>query len=286
MIARSQLAAIGVTKDGIDWRLTTGRLHVVHPGVYAVGHRRVSRRGRWIAAVLACGPGAALSKRSAAARRDWPVSERGAIDVAVPDRSGRAHAGIRIHRPTALAAQDLSEVDGVPTTSVARTLVDLAGVAKRRELERALEQASHQHVLDLTAIAEVLDRVARPRGVRTLKALLRRHHDEGPTITHAEHEERFLALARHHNLPPFLMNQPITLDDGSHFSIDALFVKQRVAIELDTYATHGTPSAFQRDRNRDATLTALGYRTLRLTYDDVTRDGARTMNLISTILRR
>jgi predicted transcriptional regulator of viral defense system len=154
--------------------------------VYAVGHRRLTRRAKWIAAVLAGGSGAALSRRSAAVRRDWPISERGAIDVWVPDRSYRQHAGIRIHRPIALSDTDIEDVDGIPCTTVARTLVDLAAVVNPRELERALKQADHQHTLDVAAVGEVLGRIARPRGVRTLRALLQAALPE--TATRAEHE--------------------------------------------------------------------------------------------------
>jgi len=189
-----------------------------------------------------------------------------------------------MHRPIALSARDIEDVDGIPTTSVARTIVDLAGVATRRELERALWQADHQHVLDVAAIGEVLGRIARPRGVRTLRALLKAALPDTPTK--AEHEEAFLRLAARYDLPPFLMNQPIALGDGRYVYIDVLFPIQRVAVELDTYATHGTPLAFARDRRRDVELTALGYHPLRFTYADTTFDGARSMALLLAVLQR
>ena len=115
VIARRQLEALGLGERAITQRLTSGRLHTVHFGVYAVGHERITRRGLRIAAVLACGSGAALSRRSSAAARDWRIGERGAIDVLVPDRSRRQHAGIRIHRPIALSDTDIEDVGGIPT---------------------------------------------------------------------------------------------------------------------------------------------------------------------------
>src|SRR5262249_56579947 len=101
----------------------------------------------------------------------------------------------------------------------------------RRELERALKQADHQHVLAVAAIGEVLGRIARPRGVRTLRALLQAALPE--TVTRAEHEEAFLRLAARYDLPPFLMNQAVPLGDGRYVSIDVLFPIQRVALQLD-----------------------------------------------------
>ena len=284
VVSHPQLSDLGLSDRAITQRLEMRRLHEVYRGVYAVGHRRMTTRGKWIAAVLACGPGAALSRRSAAARRDWPIRERGAIDVLVPDRSYRQHAGIRIHRPIALGDADIEDVGGIPTTSVARTIVDLAGVVTRRELERALEQADHQHVLDVAAIGEVLSRIARPRGVRTLRALLKASLPQ--TVTRAEHEEAFLRLAARYDLPPFIMNQPVALGGGRYAVIDVLFPIQRVALELDTYATHGTPLAFARDRRRDAELSALGYHPMRLTYADTTNEGARSMQLLLAVLER
>jgi very-short-patch-repair endonuclease len=202
----------------------------------------------------------------------------------VPDRSYRQHAGIRIHRPIALSDTDIEDVDGIPCTTVARTLVDLAAVVNPRELERALKQADHQHTLDVAAVGEVLGRIARPRGVRTLRALLQAALPE--TATRAEHEEAFLRLASRYNLPPFLMNQPVALAEGRYAVIDVLFPIQRVALELDTYATHGTPLAFARDRRRDAELSAIGYHPMRLTYADTTYDGARSMRLLIAVLER
>ena len=142
VVARGQLEALGLGRGAVAHRIDAGRLHRIHRGVYAVGHRRLSLHGHWMAAVLTAGPGAALSHASAAAL--WEIRPTAAtrIDVSAPTAAGRAkRPGVRIHRTTKLTQHEITEHQAIPVTTPARTLFDLAFSLPRRTLERALDQA-------------------------------------------------------------------------------------------------------------------------------------------------
>ena len=141
VIALRQLRRFGMTADAVRKRVSAKRWRRVHRGVIAVSHARLTRRGHYMAAVLACGPGAALSHREAAALRGVRRSNRSRIDVTSPARRGRTIAGIEVHSATTLRPEDVEEVDGIPCTTLARTLLDLAEVLSRREVERAIDEA-------------------------------------------------------------------------------------------------------------------------------------------------
>jgi predicted transcriptional regulator of viral defense system len=158
VVARWQLLELGLTSRAISYRLTVGRLHLVHRGVYAVGHKRISGRGRWMAAVLACGPGSALSHRSGAALWGFLGAASPRIDVTTPRRGGRSIAGVRRHRARRLPPEDTTMVDGIPVTTVARTLFDLAEVLDLSRLERAFEAAERAELLDMRAVLLTAER--------------------------------------------------------------------------------------------------------------------------------
>ncbi|ADB50139.1 type IV toxin-antitoxin system AbiEi family antitoxin domain-containing protein [Conexibacter woesei] len=163
VVSRGQLRDAGVTGRALDWRLTNGRLLRLHPGVYAAGHARLTRNGHWLAAVLATGPGAVLSHRSAAALHDLRPDNRRAIDVTTAaHRIGSAR--IVVHARRSLDARDVASVDGVPVTTVARTLVDLAEVVPPDQLTNALRAADRQRTFDLRAIEAALERTRGRRG--------------------------------------------------------------------------------------------------------------------------
>src|SRR2546423_6748271 len=149
VVARRQLVALGLGPGAIDHRVARGRLHPVHRGVYAVGHPRLTARGLWMAAVLACGPGALLSHRSAAALWGFQSTAAMRIDVSAPGRRGRP--GIVLHRVGSVHDEDRGKCHGVPVTAVPRTLLDLAGLVSPDQLPRALEQAARPQLLDMKA---------------------------------------------------------------------------------------------------------------------------------------
>ena len=254
VVARRQLVALGVGARAIDHRLTCGRLHLIHRGVYSVGHRVLSQRGRWMAAVLASGSGAVLSHRSAAALWGIRPTSRPSVEVTTARRL-HARPGLHPHRAV-LPADEVTVVDGIPTTTPARTLLDLAAVEPRRTLERALDEAE---ILRLPGPSELLDRYPRRRGAATLRTLLLT--SRSPTPTRTELEDRFLTFVDDHGLP-----RPETNTIVDVYEVDAVWREARLIVELDGFATHGTRRGFERDRERDRRLTAAGWRVIRLTW--------------------
>ena len=148
VVARRQLLALGFSESAIARRVRAQRLHSVHAGVYAVGHPHVSRHGRWIAAVLACGPGAALGYATGAVAWSMRRGEPRLIEVVVPHATKRTRAGLLIHRHPGLTPEDVTRERGIRVTTPARTILDYAAVATNRELAYALDQAEIQELTD------------------------------------------------------------------------------------------------------------------------------------------
>jgi hypothetical protein len=252
---------MGFGRRAIVRRLEQGRLHELHRGVYVVGVRRISKRGRWMAAVLASGEGAVLSHRSAA--RLWRILPTAAewIDVTCPDKRVRRE-GIVNHR-SHVPDDERMVVDGIPVTSPFRTIFDLAAVVGKRELERAWHEAEVQGLRDRVSLPMLLERYPGRRGSRNLRALLESPEPVG--WTRNDFEEAFLALVDAYGLPRPRMNADLALR-GRFFEIDALWEWQRVAVELDSRGVHGTKKRFESDRQRDRILLAEGWRTMRVTW--------------------
>jgi predicted transcriptional regulator of viral defense system len=246
-VARWQLAGLRVRRGAIDHWVKTGRLHVWYRGVYAVGHRAAPREGRWMAAVLAVGPGAVLSHRSAAALLGIRPSARAAIDVTV-DRKLPSREGIDVHHAR-LDPDEVTVRDGIPVTTAARTLIDLAAVIRPRELANAVRQAE---ILRLP-----YPDLARYRGRRGTKSLPRRD----PPPTRSQLEGRFIAFLDDNGLPPPLVNAP-----HNGIEPDIRWPQANVIVELDGFETHGTRPAFEDDRARDRALTVAGWRVVRVTW--------------------
>jgi very-short-patch-repair endonuclease len=276
VLARSQLAALGVSRHTVDHWLRAGRLHRQHQGVYAVGHAALRAEGHRLAAVLACGPGAVLSHRTAAGHWGLLRTDQTRIDVTAP-RGRHGAPGIHLHRSRSLDAQDATQHDGIPTTTVARTLLDLAATGKPSRLENALAQAMRQELYDHNAIERTIARANGHRGTGTLQRAIA--HD--PKLTRSEYEARFLKLLRDAGLPEPQVNVPLTALDDERYEVDFYWPSHRLVVELDGWETHGTRAAFRRDRARDAALTAAGFRVLRFTWDT---EPATALRRVSTLL--
>lgn len=261
VVARRQLLDVGMSREAIATRLERRHLHEVHLGVYVVGARRISRKGRWMAAVLAGGEGAVLSHRSAA--RFWRLLPPAAewIDVIRPDRRVRRD-GIVGHRAKLREDEWLIE-DGIPVTSVFRTIFDLAAVVSMRELERAWHEAEVRRLTDRVSLPMLLERYPGRRGTRVLRELL--GSDEPVGISRNEFEEAFLALVDACGLPRPRMNADLSLR-GRFIEVDALWQHERFAVELDSRGVHGTKKRFESDRQRDRILVAEGWRTMRISW--------------------
>jgi very-short-patch-repair endonuclease len=238
VVSVAQLLAAGLTYEAIRRRVRTGRLHRIHRGVYAVGHRNLSHQGWWMAAVLACGEGAVLSHRSAAMLWGLRKAIEAPVDVTVPGNGGRARRrGIRVHRSTSLTPKEVTIRQGIPTTTPERTIRDLKRLLTRDELQGAIARAEIQHL---------------PIG--KLPGFL---HEP----TRSELERRFLRLCRRHGLPKPEVNVKV-----GPYEVDFLWRDQRLAVETDGWETHRTRSAFEADRARDADLKSRGIDVLRFTY--------------------
>jgi len=251
----------------------------VHSGVYAVGHPVLGYRGRWMAAVLACGPGAALGYRSAAVCWALQRDSGGAIDVVVPGTAGRGRDGIRVHRHPGLGRDEVTTRDGIPVTTAARTILDLAAVAGDRLLKYALDQAEIQDLTDYPSLAALARAHPRHRGSTRLQQLLDTY-EAGSARTRSGLEVAFLALCERHDLPKPLVNHPLTPTT----TVDFVFPDHRVAVETDSWAWHRGRQAFERDRERDAILTTAGYRTLRFTDRQIERAPATVVRALAAAL--
>lgn len=267
VVSLAQLRGVGLSDSGVRARVRTGRLHCVHRGVYAVGHPRLTRRGLWMAAVLAGGPGAVLSHRSAAALHDLRRSDRRTVDVSAP--RGRSRAGLDVHR-SLVGDEDRACVDGIPCTSVARTLLDLAEAVDRAGLERAVDRAEQVRLLDVRAIEEVLARANGRRGVGVLRSVLARF-DPQRARTRSELEQRFLRLCDRAGVPRPRVNHLVDVA-GETVEVDFAWPRRRLAVETDGHAFHGTRRSFEADRRRDQRLRRAGWETLRFTWRQVVEE--------------
>jgi very-short-patch-repair endonuclease len=284
LITLEQLRQLGITVQAADERVEAGRLHRIYQGVYAVGHVLLSTEGHRLAAVLACGPDAVLSHRSAAAHWGIRTGSRDRIDVTAPGRRGRHPSGIDAHRSGSLRPIDRTVVRGVPCTSLARTLLDLAGVVSSRELRNAITQAEVARIFDLTAVREVIGRSRRRRGVARLKLAIELH-DPRDQLARRELERRFLSLCRASDLPSPEVNAPLLLG-GATIEADFLWRQARLIVETDGRESHGTVRAFEEDRRRDQRLKVAGWDVIRCTWRQVTDEPQSVVHTIRVLLNR
>lgn len=277
VVSTGQLLSLGLSRRAISRRVSAGRLHRIHLGVYAVGHRLLSSRGRWQAAVLAGGPGAVLSHSAAASLWDLRAIGQAAIDVTVPARGRRRQPRIVIHQARCLDPRDVTSRERIPVTTVSRTLLDVAEILDRRQLERTFEQAERLRLLDLQALERMLARSTGRRGVRALGALVREATTAPPT--RSELERRFLEFCRSSGLPRPCVNVLV-----AGMEVDAHWPAQRLVVELDGHAFHRTRAAFERDRVRDARLQLAGQRVLRITHRRLEQEPAVVAGTVRALL--
>jgi very-short-patch-repair endonuclease len=274
VITRQQLLALGLGRGAIDGRVQSGRLHCIHRGVYALGHKQLSQRGHWLAAVLACGDSALLSHRSAAGLWGLMPSRASPVDVtAKPGRRGRA--GIISHEGRVHAGERATR-DGIPVTSVPRTLFDLAEVTDEAHLRRTFEEADRLNLLRMAALERICER---GRGRRALRPIRRLMAQARTGATRSSLEDRFVAFCREHRLPAPVINAPLL-----GFEVDALWPRERLVVELDGFAFHHHRAAFERDRARDAILQAAGYRVIRLTHRRLVQEGSAVAEELRRLL--
>jgi very-short-patch-repair endonuclease len=266
VVAQPQLLAAGLDRTAIAYRRKVGRLHLLHRGVYAVGHRPPSPLATAMAAVLACGPDAALSHGSAAAL--WGIVSRWPSPTHVTAPSDRRHPGIHVHRSR---HADATTHYGIRATTPARTLVDLADVLDHTALTRAVNEAQ---VRRLTTANELTTLLTRYPGRRTAQLTPERG------ATRSELEDRFVRFLKRHGLPLPELNQSV----AGH-EVDAVYREPRLIIELDSRQFHSTPRAFEQDRDRDADLLNAGFSTLRITDHRLKHHATKEAQRLRDILR-
>jgi very-short-patch-repair endonuclease len=278
VVSRRDLLQAGISRNSISHRLARGRLHLLHPGVYAVGHTTLTREGVWTAAVLAGGPRAVLSHRSAAAL--WSLRPTTALDLTLP-RSRRPVAGIRAHR-LPIRADELTTVRAIPVTTVPRTLFDLAAILPRHQVEQTINEAEVRRLTDTLTLGDLLDRYPRRWGASTIEEILARL-TAGTNVTRSEFEARFLDFLRETGLPPPELNASLLIE-RSWIECDCIWRDRQVAVELDGRATHRTAAAFERDRARDRRLSAQGWRHVRITWHQLQDEGDAIASDLARIL--
>ena len=266
VVTRSQLLEAGWSAGALQKRIRSGRLHPLHTGVYLVGHRLVQREGRWMAAVLATGPDAVLSHWSAAALWMIRPNSRSIIDVTCPHKS-RTWDGIRRHHK-ALPADEVTVWEGIPVTTVPRTIFDLAATEREDVVEGLIGEMEFRELRDPLSLWDLLDRYPRRRGCRRVRLALERIKDEPGGRKRSRLEERFAPFLRDRNLPPPRFNDWI-LVGSKRFQVDCHWPDRWQIVELDGWQAHSTRTAFREDRARDRVLTAAGYTVTHLTWNQL-----------------
>jgi len=285
VVTRSQLEELGLRDGAIDDRIASGYLQPVFRGTFAVGHRSISRKARMLAAVLACDKGTILSHGSAAELLGLWDKPLAIFHVIPPDWSGRKIDGIRWHRVRIPSPDEIEVRAGIPCTTVSRTLVDMAGWTGWSSIRRLVEQAAILRLLDIEEIDRILAQ-GRRRGAPRLRAVLApwRSADGAMPKLRSRLEARLFPRLVEEGLPRPRCNVRLRLE-GHFLEVDLLWEEQRLAIETDGEQTHGTRVAFQRDRWRDQILIAAGYRTARVTWEQVRDEPAGVVNRIARMLK-
>jgi very-short-patch-repair endonuclease len=255
VVATWQLSELGLDKHAVHHRATVGRLHRIYRGIYAVGRRKLTPQGHWMAAVLAYGPDAVASHRTAGAV--WGISSNSwKPDVTTPQPK-RSRPQTRAH-VARLRSDEVVVCNGIPVTTVVRTILDLASVLDQDRLEHVIEEADRRELLDLQALQRAIARTPHRRGIRRLREVLAGYR--GPADTRSKHERTLRRLVREAGLPEPQWNVLV-----AGILVDAVWHQWRLVVEIDSRAYHTSPRAFERDRVRDAQLQMVGYRVIRIT---------------------
>lgn len=255
VISLEQLLAAGLGRDAVAHRVKARTMQRLHRGVFLLGAAPPTLMARARAAVLACGSGAVVSHRSAAEMFGLLPETDGEIDVTVLGRNPGAHPGIRLHRPRALARHEVTNMRGIPVTSVARLICDLAATESADVVERAFQEALYRRIVTTAAMVAVLHRGPRRKGAPVIRALL-----EDPRMTRSKRERVLMKLLDQAQLP-----RPLTNVKLHGYLVDAYWPEQGLVLEFDGWPAHGHRHAFEGDRKRDQVMLANRRRSLRVT---------------------
>jgi very-short-patch-repair endonuclease len=278
VISRAQLLDLGFHPQAIKHRIAKGRLHPLARGVYAVGRPQVTRHGRWMAAVLSCGPDAALSHGSAAALWEIGGERLGRTEVSVRAPSPRRRSGIVVHRRAQLNSTELAARDGIPVTAPVRTLVDIATYLGHNRLEAAINEADKRGLTNPEELRSAVGNLSGQRGVGAVREVLDRRTF---ALTDSELERRFLPIVRQAGLPV-----PRTQCAVNGFRVDFYWPALGLLVETDGLRYHRTPAQQAADRVRDQAHAAAGLTPLRFTHAQVRYDPDHVRATLTAVAAR
>jgi very-short-patch-repair endonuclease len=261
VVTRAQLLQLGWSEAAVKHAVDVRRLHQVRRGVFAAGRPGLDQHGEWMAAVLSCGPSAVLSHSSAAAAWGIERVRKGPVEISMPLRVRRRHAGLRIHRRGSLLVREQTTCHGIPITSPAMTILDLASQGSWARVERAVNEADVLDLIDPDQLREALRRFRTYPGVAKLRVILDRHEF---VLTRNELEWRFNRIARSAGLP-----LPLHEEVVNGYEVDFFWPDLGLVVETDGLRYHRTPAAQARDRRRDQAHVATGLTPLRFTHHQV-----------------
>jgi very-short-patch-repair endonuclease len=277
IVTSMQLRCLGLTARQTALRVERGLLYRMHRGVFVWGRPEPEPPGRAVAAVYACGEGAVFTGDGAAARWHMRPEPTGEVDVTIVGERRVRRRGITTHRTGSLDVRDIRTLHGIPITSPARTLLDIASELPTHDLAAALERAQIDRLVTRRDLQNTIDRARGRTGVPALRALL----DE-PAFTRSRAERLLVSLLKVAKLPRPAFNHKV---EG--FEADAVWLPERVILEFDSHAFHATRAAFQRDRRRDAAHARAGYLVLRTIWHELTKEPhALVARIAETLARR
>ncbi|HKO29145.1 MAG TPA: type IV toxin-antitoxin system AbiEi family antitoxin domain-containing protein [Solirubrobacteraceae bacterium] len=255
VISRDQLLRAGLGRGAIAHRVATGAWQRLHKNVYLLGPAPPSLMARARAAALSCGADAVVSHRSAAEMLGLLPESGGEVHVTVAGRNVAPRGGVRRHRIAAFGPGELTKMRGIPVTTVARAICDMAGTQPRREVEHAYQEALYRRIVTDRQIAAILKREPRRKGAPLVRALL-----DNPGMTRSERERALRKLIAQAQLP-----KPLTNVRLHGYLVDAYWPEHGLVLEFDGWQAHGHRSAFETDRKRDQVMAAHGLRVIRIT---------------------
>jgi very-short-patch-repair endonuclease len=278
VLARRQLIELGFNDRAIEHRRRIGRLHLVTRGVYAVGRPELTRRGRWMAATLACGPEAFLSYRSAAELWGIGSEQERLVEVSMRGSSARRRDGVKAYRRPKLEDRDVTSFSNIPVTGVVRTMIDCAARLEGAGIERMVNEADAHGLIRLDALRAELEIRPGQWGVGRLRDLIDRRTFR---LTDSELERRFLALVESAGL-----SLPQTGRWLNGFKVDFFWPDLGLVVETDGLTYHRTPAQQGRDRVRDQAHTAAGLAHLRFTHAQVRNEPDYVLGMLVKTARR
>lgn len=284
LISREHAQRLGATQRVILRRLASARWEELYPGVYRVTGSPSSWRQSLLGACLTAGSGAVSSHRAAGGLRSLPGVPAGAIEITVPRGRRLRRKGVRFHETMDLPSMDVASLDGIPTTTSTRTIIDLAAVLPQDRVEEALDDALRRGLTSVSRIRRRLDQLGTRAGSRLMRELIERRSHAG-TVPQSVFETRMLRVLRRASLPPPVCQYEVK-DEGRVVAVvDFAYPDICLAIETDGYRWHSGRAQWERDLARRNALTSLGWRVIHVTWSDLERRPDQVVRTLQQALK-